>query len=163
MWYKFPNHFETRHAGIALAVLLSAALSLPAHASEIWKVNLAKSKFGSGANTLVLERNSGKATSQGIDAKGNPNANTFLVISDGKIYMATDEAAYDPSGNGVRRVDYTGWKNMKLVQIGDNVRSTDHCGFRCQAGVPDPRLTLTFTAKGDVTRQMSNVLVLNEQ
>ena len=54
MWYKFTNRFETRHAGLALAVLLSAALSLPANAAEIWKVNFAKSTFSSGSNTLVL-------------------------------------------------------------------------------------------------------------
>ena len=86
----YTNRFETRYAGIALTVLLSTALSLSAHAAEIWKVNIAKSTFSSGSNTLVLERDSGKATTQGIDAKGDTPASTFLVISNGKIYLAED-------------------------------------------------------------------------
>ena len=152
------NRFETRHAVIALTVLMSAALSLPSHAAEIWKVNLAKSTFGSGSNTLVLE----KAT-QGIDAKGNPAANAFLVVANGKIYLAAAEAASDAtSSTGVRTVDYAGWKDMKLMQIGDKVRSRDYCGFACQSGLPDRRMTLTFSAKDDVSKQMSTILVLNK-
>ena len=122
MWYKFTNHFETRHAGIALAVLLSAALSLPVNAAEIWKVNIAKSKFGSSSNTLVLERDNGKTTTQGVDANGNPTANTFLVISNGKIYLATDEAAYNASSAGIRTVDYTNWRGPNIVRRIDSMR-----------------------------------------
>jgi hypothetical protein len=160
MWSKFT---ETRRAGIALAVLLSAALSLPAHAAEIWKVDYAKSKFTSGANTLVLERDSGKPTAVVIDAKGTPTGATFLLVSNSKIYLAMDEAGYASfSSNGARPVDYAPWGDMRLVQIGENVRSTGHCGFRCQSGLPDPRMTLTFTAKGvDASGHMSNVVVLN--
>ena len=160
----YSNRFETRHAAIALTVLLSATLSLPSYAAEIWKVNLAKSTFSSGSNTLVLERDSGKATTQGIDAKGNPAAGTFLVISNGNIYLAADESASDAtSSTGVRTVDYTGWRDMKLVQIGDKVRSANYCGFACQSGLPERRMTLTFTAKGgDVSKQMSTILVLNK-
>jgi hypothetical protein len=156
----YTNRFETRYAGIALTFLLSTALSLPAHAAEIWKVNLAQSTFSSGSNTLVLERASGKASSQATDAKGNPAPGTFLVISNGKIFLAADDAT---SGAGVRTIDYNGWRDMNLVQIGDKVRSADHCGFACQAGLPDRRMTLTFTAKGvDPSKQMSNILVLNK-
>ena len=155
------NRFETRHAAIALTVLMSAALSLPANAAEIWKVDLARSTFSSGANTLVLERASGKATNQATDATGNPG--TFLVISNGNVYLATDESAYDPSaGGGFKKVDYTRWSDMKLVQIGEKVRSTEYCGFACQSGLPDKRMTLTFHAKGaDPSAQMGNILVLN--
>ena len=158
------NRFETRHAVLALTVLLSAALSLPANAAEIWKVDQAKSTFGAGANRLVLERVSGKAA-PGMELKGTPATGTFLVISNGKIYLAADESASDAtSSTGVRTVDYSAWKDMKLVQIGDHVRSTDYyCGFRCQSGLPERRMTLTFTAKGvDPSRQMSNILVLNK-
>src|SRR2546423_15452087 len=98
----YSNRFETRHAAIALTVLLSATLSLPSYAAEIWKVNLAKSTFGSGSNTLVLERGNGKPT-QGIDAKGDPAANAFLVVANGKIYLAASETASDAtSSTGVR-------------------------------------------------------------
>ncbi len=160
MWSKFTHH-EARYAGMALSALLVAALSLPAHAAEIWKIDLAKSQFGPGSNTLVLERDSAKATNPGIDAKGNPS--TFLVISNGKVYLATDPSVSDAtSGNVVKTVDYTRWSDMKIVQIGDKVRSTNYCGFACQAGLPDKRMTLTFTAKGmDVSKQMGNILVLN--
>jgi len=124
---------------------------------------LAKSTFGPGSNTLVLERGSGKAT-QGIDAKGDPAANAFLVVANGKIYLAATEAASDAtSSTGVRTVDYTAWKDMKLIQIGDKVRSANYCGFACQSGLPDRRMTLTFTAKGgDPSKQMSTILVLNK-
>ena len=157
------NRFETRHAVLALTVLLSAALSLPANAAEIWKVDQAKSTFGAGANRLVLERVSGKAA-PGMELKGTPATGTFLVISNGKIYLAADESASDAtSSTGVRTVDYSAWKDMKLVQIGDHVRSTDnYCGFRCQSGLPERRMTLTFTANGDISKQMSTILVLNK-
>jgi hypothetical protein len=160
MWSKFT---ETRRAGIALAVLLSAALSLPTHAAEIWKVNYAKSKFTSGANTLVLERDNGKATAAVIDAKGKPTGATFLMVSSSKIYLAMDDAGYASfSSNGARPVAYTPWGDMRLVQIGENVHRTDSCGFRCQSGLPDPRMTLAFTTKGvDASGHMSNVVVLN--
>ncbi len=160
MWSKFTHH-ETRFAGMALSVLLTAALSFPAHAAEIWQINHAKSQFGPGANTLVLERASGKAMNQATDATGNPG--TFLVISNGNVYLATDETAYDPSaGGGFKKVDYTRWSDMKLVQIGEKVRSTEYCGFACQSGLPDKRMTLTFHAKGaDPSAQMGNILVLN--
>ena len=94
----YTHRFETRYAGIALSVLLSTALSLPAHAAEIWKVDLAKSTFSSGANRLVLERVSGKAT-PGMELKGTPATGTFLVISDGKIYLAADESASDATSS----------------------------------------------------------------
>jgi hypothetical protein len=160
MWSKF-THQETRYAGMALSVLLTAALSFPAHAAEIWRINHAKSQFGPDANTLVLERASAKAPSQGTDATADQG--TFLVISNGNVYMATDETAYDPSaGTGVKKVDYARWNDMKLVQIGEKVRSTEHCAFACQSGLPDKRMTLTFHAKGgDPSAQMGNILVLN--
>lgn len=153
MWYKFPHRFETRHCGIALAVLLSTVLSLPAGAAEVWKVNIAKSKFGPSSNTLVLERDKANTA--------NPGASKLLVISNQKIYLAMDEAAYNASSPGIRAVSYSNWRGMKLVQIGDHVRSTDICGFHCQSGVPDPRMTLTFVTKGvDASKDMDTVLAL---
>src|SRR5258705_11148449 len=93
------NRLETRHAAFALTVLMSAALSLPANAAEIWKVDMAKSTFGVGANTLVLERASGNAT-QATSAAG-----TFLVISNGRLYVAAHESPSDEtSSTGVRLI-----------------------------------------------------------
>ena len=159
---KFTNTFETRYVGIALAALLSAALSSPAHADETWKINMAKSHFSPKSNRLILERYSGRAATQVTDAKGNPTATTVLVLSNGKVYLATDEAATDaPSGEAVKAGDYAHWRGMKLVQIGDIVRADD-CGYWCKMGRPNDRMTLTYTAKGiDVSGRMSDVAVLN--
>jgi hypothetical protein len=159
MWSKFTHH-EARYAGMALSVLLTAALSFPAHAAEIWQINHARSQFGPGSNTLVLERADGKATNQATDATGNPG--TFLVISNGNLYLATDETPDPSAGPAIKKVDYTRWNGMKLVQIGEKVRSADHCGFRCQMGLADPNMTVTFHAKvADPSAQMANALVLN--
>jgi hypothetical protein len=158
------KRFDSRHAGVALAVLIAAVLSLPANAAEIWKVNLAKSKFSSSTNTLVLERDSAKASAQNIGGNTDSGANTFLVIAHRKIYLATDEAASDASNRSVRTVDYTAWRGMKLVQIGEKVRPADICGFSCQAGLRDSRMTLTFTSNGvDPSRQMSKIVVFNDE
>ena len=162
MTCKFTTRFETRYAAIALAALFSAALSLSAHAAEVWKVNFEKSKFSSGSNTLVLDRDIGKATTQ-VDEKGNPTASTLLIVSNGGIYLAMDEATYNATHDGVRTVAYPSMPGMKLVQIGDKVRSADYCGFRCQSGLPDRRMTLTFTAKGvDPRGDMSTILAFEK-
>jgi hypothetical protein len=158
----FTNRLETRLAGIALTALLGAALSSPAQAGETWKINMTKSHFSTNSNTLVLERYSGRAATQVTDAKGNPTANTFLVLSNGKVYLATDEAATDAaSGKAVKGADYTRWRGMKLVQVGNDARTED-CGYFCKTSRPNDRITLTFTAKGiDVSGRMSDVAVLN--
>jgi hypothetical protein len=160
MW--FSNNFPTRLTGFGLAVLLSTALALPANATEMWKVDFAKSKFSSGVNTLVLERTTAKAAAQDVDPNGAA-AGKFLVISNGRLYVATDESYAAASTKGVKNIDYNHWIDMKLLQIGDKVRSADHCGFRCQSGLPDSRMVLTFTANGiDPSSRMGNVLVLNK-
>ena len=150
--------FETRYAAIALAGLFSAALSLSAHAAEVWKVNFEKSKFSSGSNTLVLDRDNGKATTQGVDEKGNATASTLLIVSHGRIYLAMDEATYNATHNGVMTVDYPSMPGMKLVQIGDNVRSNDYCGFRCQTGLSENHMTLTFKAVEGRGQQINDML-----
>ena len=163
MTCKFTTRFETRYAAIVLAALFSAALSLPAHATEVWKVNFEKSKFSSSSNTLVLDRDNGKANAKGVDEKGNPTANKLLIVSHGRIYLAMDEATYNTTHNGVRTVDYPSMPGIKLVQIGDNVRSTGYCGFRCQSGLPDRNMTVTFTAKGvDPRGDISTILAFEK-
>jgi hypothetical protein len=157
------NRSQTRNAAIGLSVLLSLALSTAAHASEVWRINLAKSQFGPTSNTLVLDRYDGKRNTQATESNGNAAANTFLVISNAKVYLATDESVQNASsGDGIKRIDYNRWRDMKMVQIGENVRSTDYCGFSCQGGLKDNRMTLTFKTKGiDVSKQMNNLVVLN--
>lgn len=76
--------------------------------------------------------------------------------------MATDWAADDAASKGIRPVDYARWRDMDVVQIGDNVRSADLCDVRCQGGLPSNHLTLTFKAKGaDAREMMSTGIVLN--
>jgi hypothetical protein len=150
--FKYQNMIS----GIGIAALMGATMALPAHADEIWKINYARSHFGPSANTLVLQRvNSGGNTSLGVSARGS-----FLVISGGKIYMAVDEQAL-ASDPAVRKVDYTRWRDMKLVEIGDHIRS-GYCDFRCQSGFSNNEVTLTFVAHGnDPTDTMQNMIAVN--
>jgi hypothetical protein len=160
MWSKSTHRSAKTCSGIALIAFLSAALSLPAHAMEKWNINMDKSHFSAGTNTLALDRVTNSPTTAGRPAGG-----TFVVIAGDKVYLATDEAAFDAaSGKTIRPVDYTRWKDMKIVQIGWKVRSNDHCDFHCQAGHIESHRTLTFTAVGgDPSPQMRNVVVLNTQ
>ena len=157
----YSNQLKTHFAALGSGLLLSAALSLPAHADEIWKINYAKSHFGPAANTLVLEY---KGTSQRAATTATPSAGSLLVIADKKVYLVTDEttASDISSSNGVRTIDYTRWRDMKMVQVGDNVRTNYYCGFRCQSGFREIGVTLTFMANGvDLSRQGNNMLALD--
>ena len=152
----FSKHCVRLGASAALAALLSAALSLPSQAAGMWKVDITRSTFSSGANTLILQRYEGGA------AAAQTGANAFLVVSNGKLYLATDEAAENGSSKGVTSIDYSRWRDMKLIEIGSEVHSPDNCGFRCQSGLPDPRMTLTFKAThGNPKDQMHDIVVFN--
>ena len=152
---------NSRFAAVALGTTLLASTSMPLYAAELWKVDSARSHFGMGSNTLVLERVTGNPTHPSTDATSA--AGTFLVISGGNVYLAEQEAADAAPRNGVRTVDYTRWRDMKIMQIGANVRSADTCGFRCQAGLTDNRMTLRFTANGvDASKYMGNVFAFSD-
>lgn len=146
-------NYRKTHSAIAFAALLSAAIAAPAHADEIWTINYAKSHFSAGANTLVLQRaSSGGNTTASASASGG-----FLVISGGKIFMAVDEEAL-ASNPAVRKVDYTRWRDMKLVEIGDHIRY-GYCDFRCQSGFGYNTVTLNFVAHGqDPTDTMKTMV-----
>jgi hypothetical protein len=156
---QFSKHCVRLGATTALAAFLSAGLSLPSLAAGgVWKVDVSKSTFSAGSNTLVLQHYDGSAAGQQTEGAGN----TFLVVSNGKIYVATNDAAYGASSNGLRSIDYSHWRDMKLIEIGNNVHSADTCNFRCQQGLPDPRMTLTFKAtNGNPRDQMNEIVVLN--
>jgi len=149
--------FISALAALVLAALLpQAGFAKPPSDSAMWTVNLLKSKSGPNVNTLYIERNSGKATTQG------PAASTFLVIYNGNAYLATAADSDVSFSNGVKTVDYMRWRGMRLVQIGKNVQTTDYCGFRCQSGLPDTHRTLTYAPIGvDTMAQMRDVAVLN--
>ena len=160
MWNNSTLRSTRSYCGIALIAFLSTALSLPASAMEKWKINMDRSHFSAGANTLALDR----VTNSPATA-GTPTGGTFVVIAGDKVYLATDEAAFDAaSGKTIRPVDYTRWKDMKIVQIGWKVRTNDYCSFHCQGGHLESHRTLTFTALGgDPSPQMRNVVVLNTE
>jgi hypothetical protein len=46
------------------------------------------------------------------------------------------------------------------VLIGTNAQSADHCGFRCQSGLPDNRMTVTFKAVDGRAQQINDMLAL---
>ena len=103
----------------------------------VWKLNPSKSSVNVGdaskSNALTIER---KATPE---ASGAPRR--LLIIANGNVYVATGEAAKDALAG--KRV-----APKRMVQIGSNVRSNDHCGDRCQLGLPERHKTLTFTTLG---------------
>lgn len=161
MWFKFDT-IQFQPGGVALAVLLSAAGAVPAHAAEMWKVNMARSKFSAGPNTLVLERYNGPASAPVVDTNGKP-IQRVLIISNSKLYIAKEAAAADAlAGKGFRTVADTAPKGPNVVQIGANAHSTDHCDFRCQGGLAPRTITLAFDASGvDPRDMMSDAIVLN--
>jgi hypothetical protein len=133
---------------LALAAALPQA-SLAATTSDdgIWRVDAAKSNLSSGSATLTLER------AESV----NPAAGSFIVISKGSVYRVTGATAYD--SKGVQRVDYaTMTREGKAVLIGTNARSADLCGFRCQGGLPEPRMTLTFRPTSGAEQQINDML-----
>jgi hypothetical protein len=137
------------------ALVLAAALPQAGFAADsndgTWKVDTAKSSFGSGHATLTLNRVAG----------ANPTAGAYIVISQGNVYRMTGAAASD--SKGVKPVDYTGITGGQAVLIGANAQATDHCGLRCQAGLPDSRMTLRFKAVDGAGRQIDDMLAYDGQ
>ena len=148
----------TAFAALSLTALSQAALAANASDAAIWTVNLAKSELGPGTNKLVIE-----AVGRNTKQKG-ASGSTFLVVSSGKVYLATDEATGATSARGSTPVDYRAWRGMTLVEIGNNVHSDAICSFSCQRGLPDNRpVTLTFSGNGIDPRERmnSNVVVMD--
>jgi hypothetical protein len=127
--------------------LPDVSLAMAAPSTGLWKVDIAKSKFGTGSSTVIVER--AKAS--------DGTTRTFLVINGGKAYLATAAAN---ASNGVAAVDYSSWKGMKLVQIGANVRAKEECYVRCQFGVPSARMILTFRTVNAGRQPMADLLAL---
>jgi hypothetical protein len=135
------------------ALVLAAAMPQAGFAATsddgIWKVDAANSKFSSGIANLKINRVAGVTQTAG----------RFIVVSKGNVYRVTG-AAYD--SKGIKPVDYTLMSEGRAVLIGTNAQSTDHCRFRCQGGLPDPRVTLTFKAI-DGGQQINDMLASDGQ
>jgi hypothetical protein len=123
-----------------------------------WKLNLAKSGPAPKSNTLIVEAvgQDIRATTEGIDAQGNPTKVDFgVVFYDGKSYPITGVPDYDASSQ--KRVNdstnqFTRTKAGKVVQTTTGVTSADG-------------KTLTFTTTGVNAngQQINNVAVYERQ
>jgi hypothetical protein len=134
-------------AALALTALPQAGFAAGTEAG-LWKVNPALSKSDSRSSRLVIDRV--KAT--------DGSAGTLVVISKGRVYLATPAAS---SSSGVQAVDYKAWNGMNLTQIGLGARAINHCGVDCRFGDVGDRLTVTFRNTGAGSEMMSNALALN--
>ena len=142
----------TLTAAVFALALPGAGLAATTSDDGIWKVNPAKSSFRYGSATLTIER----------ARAANPTAGSFIVISNGSVYRVTGATASD--GKGVQQVDYARMATEgKAVLIGTKVRSTGLCGFRCQGGLPEPRMTLTFRAVIGAGQQINDMLAEQKQ
>ena len=132
------------------ALLLGTALpqaALAAGTDGIWKVDAAKSSLASGSATLSIERVS----------EATPGAGAFIVVSKGNVYLVTGATADD--NTGTRRVDYARMATQgKAVLIGKNARSMDVCSFRCQGGLPEPKISLSFKPVSGADQQINDML-----
>src|SRR5262245_13444129 len=132
------------------ALLLATAVPQAALAGQtdgIWKVNAAKSSFASHSATLSMER----------VREATPGAGTFIVVTKGNVYLVTGATAYD--NRGVQHVDYGQMATQgKAVLIGIQARSRDACTFRCQGGLPEPKISLSFKPVAGADQQINDML-----
>jgi hypothetical protein len=135
----------------ALAITLAslqAGFAKEASGDELWAINPIHSKLSPGLNTMTVERTGPRD----VNTKSSPGIG-FLVVSDGKVYLATS-AADDDASKGIPNAAYSNWNNMALTQIGDHAKATVLCdtGIRCQSGDLPHRMTITFMGVGDMER-----------
>ena len=132
------------------ALILTAALPQAAFAATtddgLWKVNPAKSSFGSGSATLAIER----------AASATPGTGSFIVVAKGSVYLVNRATA---TSNAIQPAEYARMKREgSAVLIGTNARSADPCGFRCQGGLSESRITLTFKPVDGAGKQINDML-----
>jgi hypothetical protein len=136
---------STVTALILASALPTAALATPS--DGIWKVNPAKSSFSSGYTTLVIDRT----------RDAHRGAGAFIVVSDGNVYLVTSATAQD--NRGAQQVNYARMASEgKAVLIGRNAKSTGICGFRCQGGLPELHMTLSFRAVNGAGQHINEML-----
>jgi hypothetical protein len=133
-----------------IALLLGAALpqaALAAHTDGIWKIDPTKSSFSASSATHSMER----------VADAAPGAGGFIVVSNGNVYLVTGATAYE--SRGLQQTDYAHMATQgKAVLIGRNARSRDVCGFRCQGGLPEPKISLSFRPVSGADQHLNDML-----
>lgn len=142
--------FSSTLAALVLAAAIPQAGFAATSDNGTWKVDTAHSSFNGGMATLTLSRADGT----------NPGAGALIVVFKGNVYKVTGSAAFD--SKGVKPVDYSLISEGRAVLIGTKAQSTDHCRFRCQAGIPDPRITMTFKAVDGRAQQISDMLAYDK-
>jgi hypothetical protein len=126
--------------GIVLAIAFPHAGSAQTapNASDVgvWKLNLAKSRYGDGlapkSNTLTIpvipRTNRLFAIGRGIDADGQPTRSAFIILLNGKVYSPIGAAGYEVFSNQrghTHRAEDTRWSDRNIVQTGCAERSND--------------------------------------
>ncbi len=138
---------STLGALMLAAALPQAALAAATSDDGLWKVNAAKSIVGSGSATLAIER----------AASANPGAGSFIVVAKGSVYLVKRASVAD--GKGLQPAQYAQMtKEGSAVLIGTNAKSADTCGFRCQGGLAESRITLTFRPVEGASAQINDML-----
>ena len=155
MTYAFTAAAHRSVISTVAAFALAAALPQLALAASsdagIWKVDPTKSSYRSGAVTLRIER----------VASDHPGTGKFIAVANGNVYLVTGATASD--GKSFKLVDYSQMmKDGSAVLIGTNARSPDPCGIRCQGGLPESRLTLTFKGVSSGEQQIRDMLAAAE-
>ena len=117
----------------------------------LWRIDPAKSTFGSGVVTLSTERAGGV----------NTGAGSFIVISKGNVYLLNGSAA--AVRNGVKQIGYTNIKDGSAVLIGMKAQSLDYCGFRCIQGAVESTMTVTFKTVNATGKQINDMIAFGGQ
>jgi hypothetical protein len=133
------------------ALILAGALPQAGFAATsddgLWKVNAAKSRLGSGSATLAIER----------VASANPSAGSLIVVAKGSVYLVKRASAGD--SKSLQPAQYAQMTRQgSAVLIGRNAKSADTCGFRCQGGLVESRITLTFRPVEGASSQITDML-----
>ncbi len=117
----------------------------------LWRVDAAKSTFGSGVVTLSTARAGGV----------NTGAGSFIVISKGDVYLVKGAAA--EVRNSLKQITYTNIKDGSVVLIGTKARSLDYCGFRCIQGAVESTMTVTFKTVNATGKQINDMIAFGGQ
>jgi hypothetical protein len=137
-------------AATVIALVLGSAIPQPGVAAPsyagLWKVETARSNPNSTA-TITLSR-----------PKGGPSAaDKFLAISGGAVYVVSGAAA--SNSRGLKPVDFSRMTETgDAVLIGLQPRSKDPCGFECRSGLPERRLTVTFSIVKNGEQQLKDMI-----
>ena len=155
MLSKLINQMPAHHlvASTLAALILTAPIPQPASAASdagVWKVDPAQSKLNSRSATLTIQRVEGASSTAG----------SFIVISGAGVYRVTGSAA---SNKGFKPVDFADMtRTGEAVLIGTHPHSTDACGFKCRAGIPEPVRTVTFRVVTSGEQQIRDMLAYDQ-